>query len=304
MKGLVRTLFVSSLLLFGAFTASPAAAADPVEPLQLALGDSWAFGFGGNPDPDKTDPYKDGYVPKLHEALKEDFKCLAGPDEGLRPGACPHLELDNRAQGGAVTAPDPEQPLRPSLIGDQLLPPDGAIALLEARNLNLDPRDDVAVTTVHIGGNDVFGPILAACLVPIPLNCLTTIQDELGDYRTDLNNALSMLRDAAGDEAIVIGTYDNPFRDQSPTTCPNLAGNPLAIALGNLVLEGGPGVPQGLHDIMRLVAADPEVKARVAEVFGDLNREKDWFDCLHPTQAGYDKVSEAFLEALRLEQSE
>jgi lysophospholipase L1-like esterase len=177
-----------------------------------------------------------------------------------------------------------------------------AIPLLEARNLNRNPRDDVEVTTVHIGGNDVFGPIIGACLGPSPGTCLGTIQDEFSHYQTDLNNALSMLREAGDKAKIVIGTYDNPFRDQSPLTCPGLAGNPVVISLGNLVLEGGPGVPQGLHDIMRSVAADHGIE--VAEVFGDLNTEKNWFDCLHPTQAGYDKVSEAFLEALRLEQSE
>ncbi len=153
---------------------------------------------------------------------------------------------------------------------------------------------------MHIGGNDVNGPILAACLGPFPETCLPTIQRELGDYRNDLNAALSTLRGAAGDEAIVIGTYDNPFRDQSPTTCA-LAGNPLAIGLANLVLEGGPGVPQGLHDIMRSVAA--EYGIQVAEVFGDLRQPGEWFDCLHPTDLGYDKVTDAFLEALGLPQS-
>jgi hypothetical protein len=48
MKGLVRGLLISALL-FGA-AVTPAAAkqpADPsVAPLQLSLGDSWAFGFG------------------------------------------------------------------------------------------------------------------------------------------------------------------------------------------------------------------------------------------------------------------
>jgi hypothetical protein len=49
MKGLRATLFISMLLLLGAVIAAPAVAdapPTPVEPVQLALGDSWAFGFG------------------------------------------------------------------------------------------------------------------------------------------------------------------------------------------------------------------------------------------------------------------
>lgn len=279
MKGLVRTLFVSALLLFGAFTASPAAADDPPAPLQLGLGDSWAAGFGDTPG-------EGGYVPDLYETLKEEFNCSGAGTEQAKAG-CPQLQLLNIAEGGETT---------PSMIEEQF---PVAIPLLEARNLNRNPRDDVEVTTVHIGGNDVFGPILAACLGPFPETCLPTIQRELGVYQDDLNVALSTLRGAAGDEAIVIGTYDNPFRDQSPTTCA-LAGNSLVIALADLVLEGGPGV-QGLHDIMRSVAAEYEIQ--VAEVFRDLREPGDWFDCLHPTDSGYDKVTDAFLEVFGLKQS-
>jgi hypothetical protein len=234
-------------------------------------------------------------VPDLWEALKADFNCPAASLSGSGPQwsdkaparGCPELELVNLGEGGETT---------PSMIEEQF---PVAIPLLEARNLNRNPRDDVEVTTVHIGGNDVFGPIIGACLGPSPGTCLGTIQDEFSHYQTDLNNALSMLREAAGDKAkIVIGTYDNPFRDQSPLTCLDLAGNPAVISLGNLALEGGPGVPQGLHDIMRSVAADHGIE--VAEVFGDLDKPEDWFDCLHPTDLGYDKVTDAFDEALGL----
>jgi lysophospholipase L1-like esterase len=281
MKGLVRTLFVSALLLLGAFTASPAAADDPPAPLQLGLGDSWAAGFGDTPG-------EGGYVPDLYATLKEEFNCSGTGHEQAEAG-CPQLQLLNIAEGGETT---------PSMIEEQF---PVAIPLLQARNLNRNPRDDVEVTTVHIGGNDVNGPILAACLGPNPETCLPTIQAELGQYQTDLTEALSTLREAAGDEAIVIGTYDNPFRDQLPSArCP-LAQNPLAIGLANLVLEGGPGVPQGLHDIMRSVGAQYQVQ--VAEVFGDLTEPADWFDCLHPTDSGYDKVTDAFEEVLGVGQS-
>jgi lysophospholipase L1-like esterase len=278
-KGLMRTLFVSALLVLGVATASPAAA-DPPErpaPVQLGLGDSWAFGFGA------AVPSEGGYVPQLNDALKEDFNCSgAGPAQSQ--AGCPHLELRNLAVGGATT---------PSMIAGQF---PQALPLLESRNGNLNPRDDVELTTLHIGGNDVTNPIIAACIGGLTPSCLQTIQAEFAAYAGDLDAALSALREAAGDEApIVIGTYDNGIAN-----C-NLGAIPGAVQLANLVLEGGPGVPQGLHDIMREVGGRYEVQ--VAEVYGDL-APADWVggaDCLHPDDSGYDKVTDAFLEVLGLE---
>jgi GDSL-like Lipase/Acylhydrolase family len=170
-----------------------------------------------------------------------------------------------------------------------------AIPLLESRNGNRNPRDDVELVTLHIGGNDVTGPIIAACVGGTTPPCLQVIEAEFAAYRSDLDGALSTLREATGDDApILIGTYDNPI-----ATC-NLAAIPGAVQLADLVLEGGPGVPQGLHDIMREVAARCDV--RVAEVFGDLGPQ-DWVggaDCLHPDDSGYDEVTDAFLEVFGL----
>jgi lysophospholipase L1-like esterase len=282
MKGLVRTLLISGLLAVGALAvaASPAATKEHpkkrVAPLELSLGDSWAFGFGA------TVPSEDGYVPQLNEALKKRFNCNGrGPHQSH--AGCKHLQLLNLAVGGATT---------PSMVAGQF---PQAIPLLEARNGNRRPRDDVKLTTLHIGGNDVTNPIIAACLGGATPACLATIQAEFAAYASDLDGALATLREAAGRRAlIVIGTYDNPI-----ATCV-LGTVPGAIQLGALALEGGPGVPQGLHDIIRETAARYDV--RVAEVFGDLAPE-DWLggnDCLHPDDSGYDKVTDAFLEALGL----
>lgn len=281
MKGLVRTLFVSVLLFLGGVAAVPAASADPLPtpaaPVQLALGDSWAFGFGA------TVPSTDGYVPQLNEALKESLNC-SGPGPVQSEAGCPQLELRNLAVGGATT---------PSMVAGQF---PQALPLLESRNGNLNPRDDVELTTLHIGGNDVTNPIIAACIGGATPECLQVIATEFAAYESDLDGALSSLREAAGPDApIVIGTYDNGFAN-----C-NLGAIPGAVDLANLVLEGGPGVPQGLHDIMREVAGRYDVQ--VAEVFGDLG-PADWVggsDCLHPDDSGYDKVTEAFLEVLGLD---
>ena len=280
MKGLIRMLCVCVPLTVGTVSAAPAAAdeppATPVAPLELSLGDSWAFGFGS------TVPSRDGYVPQLWEALKERLNCSGAGSDQSQAG-CPQLELRNLAVGGATT---------PSMIQSQF---PQAIPELEARNGNLNPRDDVELVTLHIGGNDVTNPIIAACLGGPSPTCLQVIQSEFAAYESDLDTALSTLREAAGADApIVIGTYDNPI-----ATC-FLGSVPGAIQLGALVLEGGPGVSQGLHDIMREVAARYDVQ--VAEVFGDL-APQDWVggtDCLHPDDSGYDKVTLAFLETLGL----
>lgn len=273
MKRCVRTLvLVSMLSLAAAVTAAPASAANPV---QLSLGDSWAFGFGA------TVPSQGGYVPKLHTALQEQFDC--SPSDNPKPGqGCKKLELVSLAVGGATT---------PTLIANQL---PAAVALLQERNGNNNPRDNVEVVTIHIGGNDVTNPIVAACVFGINPNCLNVIATEFAAYETDLNQALSALRSAAGPDArIVLGTYDNPF-----PTCA-LGGIPGAAQLADLVLEGAPPlIPRGLHDVMRDVAASYDVE--IADSFHKL-APQDWVggqDCLHPDDSGYDKVAQAFVDVL------
>jgi lysophospholipase L1-like esterase len=271
MKHLARVAMLMAALLTMAVAAAPAAAEKPV---QLALGDSWAFGFGA------TVPSEGGYVPRLHTALQQQFDC--SPSDNPKPGQGCDLELVNLAVGGATT---------PTLTANQL---PSAVSLLESSNGNSNPRDDVEVVTLHIGGNDVTNPIIAACLGGLSASCLAVIQSEFAAYRADLDPVLSALRGAAGPAArIVIGTYDNPI-----ATC-FLGTVPGAVQLADVVLEGAPPfVPEGLHDIMRDVAADHGVE--VAEVFGDLGPQ-DWVggsDCLHPDDSGYQKVADAFVEVL------
>jgi lysophospholipase L1-like esterase len=258
-------------LLVGAVAAAPAPAAKPdkgdKQPVYLALGDSWAFGIGA------TVPAESGYVAQLADLLREDYKCV--------PANCSDLQLLNLAVPGATT---------PTMISGQL--PD-ALEILAARNGDRYPRNDVEVITISIGGNDVVNPILAACLSSSIETCFQTIASELAALRTDLTTALSALREAAGEDTrIVIGTYDN-----SMPSCA-LGQNPLVAALAGAVLEGGPGIAQGMNDVIRDVADDYGVE--VAEVFGDL-APGDWVggsDCLHPNSAGYEKVAVAFAEVL------
>lgn len=244
----------------------------PGQPVMIALGDSWAAGVGATPG--------NGYVPQLRSALQERYGCLPARAEQAAD-KCKQLQLVDLALGGATT---------PSLIVGQL---PTAVSLLADRNGDRNPRNDVEVITLHIGGNDVTGPIIAACLGGLTAGCVATIQAELSAYRADLETLLSALRSAAGsDTAIVIGTYDNPI-----ATCA-LGAVPGAVQLGALTLEGGGPIPAGLHDVMRQVAAEHDVL--VASVYGEL-AATDWVggnDCLHPRDSGYTKVATAFLETL------
>ncbi|HEX2127607.1 MAG TPA: SGNH/GDSL hydrolase family protein [Solirubrobacterales bacterium] len=275
-QGRIRLAALAAAItgIFGIGTSS-AAAAPPGLPVQLALGDSWAAGARA------SDPATTGYVPQLNAALRDGgYGCLPAQSEHAAE-RCGQLQLVNLAVGGATT---------PSMIAGQF---PAAIELLSERNFDRNPRNDVELITIHIGGNDVTNPILAACLGGFTPTCAQTIQTEFAAYAADLEQALATLRLAAGPETtIVIGTYDNPIPG-----C-QLAAVPGAIQLGALVLEGGGPLSQGLHDIIRATAARHD--DLVAESYADLALE-DWFggsDCLHPDDSGYDKVTTAFLEAL------
>jgi len=268
---------LAATLLIALVAAAPAMAAKPVH---LALGDSWAFGFGA------TVPSEGGYVPLLNQALKSEFDC--SPSDNPKPDqACQQLELQNIAVGGATT---------PTMIANQF---PTALPLLEERNSDSNPRDNVEVVTVSIGGNDVTNPIIQACIFGgLTPACIGVIESELAAYRSDLDQALSALREAAGPDArIVLGTYDNGLGQCFLTQL-----NPAAPLLADIVLENQPAVipsGQGLHDIMRDVGADYDVE--IAEVFGDLG-PADWVggaDCLHPDDSGYEKVAAAFAEVLQ-----
>ncbi len=78
-----------------------------------------------------------------------------------------------------------------------------------------------------------------------------------------------------------------------PAGCPLAALAPLA----DLVLEGGPGLPLGINDIIRSEAAEADHGARVAETFGLLGASQIRSDCVHPNDAGYATIAAAFISA-------
>jgi lysophospholipase L1-like esterase len=132
---LLRSLTVLATALPLAFLPATTGHAAPPEPaVYLALGDSVAAGTGA------TDPATRGYVGLLADDLQGNG-CGKGKAVGCR------IELVNLAVDGATTT---------SLIATQLEP---ALALIEERNSNRTPVDDVRLITLTIGGNDVVQPV-------------------------------------------------------------------------------------------------------------------------------------------------
>ena len=276
-----RVLFVlATVVLLGLLGAAPAGAAEatgaPVVakvrlrgPVYLALGDSVAAGVGA------SDPTTSAYVPLLAARLRKQLHCWPS-------WHCRRLALHNLGVSGATTA---------SLIADpaQL---EAAEAELKARNHDWNPRNDVKVVTIDIGGNDAFAAV-PSCLDPTAPGCAAAVQARLDAFQANFDEILGRLRAAAGRRTrIVAMTYYNPL--------PACQLAPLTD-LGSAVLEGGtPLVDQGLNDRIRTVAAAHHV--RVAETYGLLANDDlvGGFDCLHPDDSGHELLAGAFAAALRL----
>jgi lysophospholipase L1-like esterase len=232
-------------------------------------------------------------VGQLSDALRKDTACAPGlsRSNGADRAAaqCPQLQLVDLAEGGSTTASmiDGAPGLDP-----QLGP---ATALLIDRNGNSNPRDDVRFVTVTIGGNDVFAPVVAACIPQPQPQCAGTITGTLSVFHDNLTVILGRLRAAAGPDATIVATaYANPLIGQ---------GCPLApfAALGNAVLQGGPlpggaTLSAGLNTITEAVAAQYHVL--VADGFDRLGPADFTGDCLHPDQSGYDIYTGIFTDTI------
>lgn len=242
-------------------TAATAAAPSPAT--YLALGDSLPAGVGAAPD-------GPGYVPLLAAELAA-RPCGVGEALGCR------LELDNRAQSGATTR---------SLIAEQL---PGAVALLQQRNGNATPVDDVRLITVTVGGNDVFGPVVAACAGGFAApTCQPTVATQLGQVSAGYATMLGQLRSAAGPSTtIAVTTYYNPL-----PACPLAHLAPLA----DVVLEGGGPLSAGLNDVIRQRAA--AYGAVVVETGPVVDLTEVRPDCLHPNAKGHADIAAAFAAAV------
>lgn len=277
----IMFLLITAVLVLTIGKGADARADSPpanVGPEYLAMGDSLAAGVGAS-DPDTT-----AYVPLFHEYLKEalDPGAANPPSLAAVPDAFDRkfLQLRNLGVGGETSTT--------MISGGQLAT---ALADLAARNGNATPVDDVRVITLDIGGNDVF-PLVGVCAAGFTPTCASAISATFGTFTANFSSILGQLRAAAGpDTTIVVMTYYNALVNPG---CPFNALAPL----GDVVLEGQPalGVPAGLNDIIRAVAAWQG--ALVAETFGRLGPADLQPDCLHPDDSGYAIIAQAFVDAL------
>lgn len=247
---------------------SPPAALDRSAPLYLALGDSLAYGSGA------SEPDRNGYVPLVHSFLRETMPCHAKVD-----GPCPELQLLNLAENGATTE---------SLMKTQM---PAALELLEERNSDHIPDNDITTITLDIGGNDTFGSLVNVCATGVSALCAEAVQVTFDVVDENLRDILMQLREAGGEETrIVVMTYFNSliacdFRDAADNA--------------DLILEGVAGVSVGLNNIIRQTAH--EADSSVAETYG-LIEESDLVggrDCLHTNDEGHRKIAAAFASVIR-----
>lgn len=122
-----------------ALAAAPAVGSttEPGLPVYLALGDSWAFGEGA------TEPATGGYVAQFFAALQADLDCLPAESENAADG-CKHLNLINLGRPGDDDHPGVTAPI---VIAEQL---PMALPMLESRNGDDNPRNNVEVVTLHV----------------------------------------------------------------------------------------------------------------------------------------------------------
>jgi hypothetical protein len=288
----IGLMTMTMALVIGFTSAAYATEADlvPGNPVYLTLGDSWGYGQGA------TDPETSGYAAVLAGTLTEDLDCSPAQSENAVDG-CKLLQHLNLARGATETLPGVTAPI----VASEQLPI--AIPMLEDRNGDMNPANDVEAITLHVGGNDVSGPIQDACIYGIDATCIGVWMTEMAQFETDLQAVVGPLRSAAGEGTpIVLGTYDNPV-----ATCwLSDAIGPEAIFLGAMLLEGSPGVVDGqlgvhldgIHEVVRRVAA--ENGADVAESFGTLDPGDlvGGADCLHIRDSGHQKVAATFATIL------
>ena len=240
-------------------------------PVYLALGDSVPAGIGATPK-------VSGYPELLLTRLEDGYNPAA---DKATPGASVDFDLVNVAVPGATTT---------SLSAGQLQP---ALTLIAERDGNRNPHDDVEVVTVTIGGNDVSGPAIRACVATLTTAaCQATVDTALAATRTQLTEILQRLVTAAGrDTEVVVITYYNPIG-----SCFLARVNPAAEQIADVVLEGGRlpflDLSAGLNDVIREVAA--ATGAQVAELYGELEAGQyvGGPDCLHPDQDGHAEIAE------------
>lgn len=305
MRRTTLTLLASALLLVGvAVPAGPTAAATtspgltPGLPVYLALGDSLANGQASAPD--TTDYWTtvagwraNGYVTQFDTWLKVNLDCLPARSSHASDG-CRQLQLLNLSRSSVPADVHPPDGLpgvtSDSVIAEQL---PTATALLQARNGDANPRNDVEIVTIDVGGNEIFDAVVGPCLLAADKSgCPAAISAAFTHFAANFSLILSSLRTAAGPDATIITmTYFNTLPG-----CPLAAAAPFA----DWLLEGlntnvfGP-MPLPFNTLIEQISAAHG--ALVADTFGHVPAADLAGDCKHANRAGHTDIAAAFEEA-------
>ena len=305
MRRTTLTLLASALLLVGlAAPAGPAAAgtgpADltPGLPVYLALGDSLANGEASAPD---TGDYlttvagwrANGYVAQFDAWLKTNLDCLPARSDNARDG-CKQLQLLNLGRSAVpaeIHPPDGLPGVTSDLVISEQLPT--AVGLLQARNGDANPRNDVEIVTIDVGGNEIFDAVMGPCLLAADKSgCPAAIQAAFGHFATNFSHILNDLRTAAGaDTTIITMTYFNTLPG-----CPLAAAAPFAdwLLAGENTAMFGP-MPMPFNTLIAQISA--AYGARVADTFGHVPADHLAGDCKHANRDGHTDIATAFEQA-------
>lgn len=237
----------------------------------IALGDSLSMGVGS------TDPANKAFVPLVRDCLGNGFQLM-------NLGHAGDTSRDLIQHGHLQTAID----------------------TIEARNNDGDPDNDVRLVTLLIGGNDLlalfFGLVLPGTCPDLETalerpQCVDALVNALDRYRTNLEEAVTALRNADPQVPIVLMTVYDPFSGVNETIS----------GLARIALEGIPNtpLPEGLNVIARRQAYGSD--AYLADIYPLFEGRGDEYiasDFIHANDAGYRVMADAVLAAIGISRAE
>ena len=257
-------LLALSLALGAALGGHAALARSGANDMYLALGDSYAAGVGA------SDPATRGYVPRLFPFFKQERN---GGADRLR-----NLAVSGETSGSFIAGGQLERAL-------------AAIA---------NPKTNVSVVTVDIGGNDLLAVLRTrTCLsAPAGAACKKAVAAAVAEYGRNYSYILLSLRSALnadpGDERLLTMTYFNVFDGRgAPYEAPA-----DAALLGEDRKQNcrTTGANWGLNDVIRCYAAGVE-GARTADAYARFEGETPELlspDGIHPNDEGHAAIAGAF----------
>jgi lysophospholipase L1-like esterase len=181
---------------------------------------------------------------------------------------------------------------------------DEAVSEITTRAGDDDKTNDLRLITLEIGGNDllrIYASLVRTGICPDKETtlekpeCTDALTTALEGFGPNFDEALLRLREADADVPIVVMTLYNPFDFLG-----DLGG------LGELSINGEAGTPfeEGINDIILGLATAHEgvAVADVYSAFKGQTAELLSSDFIHPNDAGYRVMADAFIAQIEQEQ--